>query len=235
MNRAMSRASRSARDRRSVPATFGIGDRGRQLQERVGIDRLGSLHRGRLGVGGRLAVRLVAPGRIAVGQAQARSGRRRSRNRWPACGGRRRSPSSGSRAARDSSTGARCGRGRRAPSQLVDHPIIEAEVELALGDLGGQHRLEAGDGLVEQAVAGVDLAGQPVDDPGGGRLLVIGGLLERGQGVGDSAFLLVDAGQVDPAVGTPELGDLAEDLPRPASARPSGPPWCPLRASRPMP
>ena len=61
------------------------------------------------------------------------------------------------------------------------------------------------------AVAGVDLAGEPVDDPGGRRLLVRRGLLQRGEGVGDAAFLLVDAGQVDPAVGLAELGDLAED------------------------
>ena len=59
---------------------------------------------------------------------------------------------------------------------------------------------------------GVDLAGQPVDDPGGGGLLVRRGLLQGGEGVGDPAFPLIDPRQVDPAVGPAQLGDLPEDL-----------------------
>ena len=41
--------------------------------------------------------------------------------------------------------------------------------------------------------------------------LCVGGLLQGGEGVGDAALLLIDAGQVDPAVGLAELGDLPED------------------------
>ena len=46
---------------------------------------------------------------------------------------------------------------------------------------------------------------------GAAGFLCVGGLLERGQGVGDPAFLLIDPRQVDPAVGAAELGDLLED------------------------
>ncbi len=50
---------------------LGIGRQGRQVQEHVGVNGLGLAAGGRLGIGGRLAVRLIAPGRVAVGQAQA--------------------------------------------------------------------------------------------------------------------------------------------------------------------
>ena len=74
MNRAMSRASRNARDRRSVAVDFGIGDRGRQLHERVGVDRLGLLAGdGSASAGGSPAV-LLAPGRVAVGLGQSPMG-----------------------------------------------------------------------------------------------------------------------------------------------------------------
>src|SRR5205807_1282050 len=79
------------------------------------------------------------------------------------------------------------------------------------GDPGREHRLVAGDGLVEVAVAVVDLTGEPVDDPGRGGLLVGGGLFERGRGVGNPTLALIDAGKVHPAVGLAEVGHLLED------------------------
>ena len=102
--------------------------------------------------------------------------------------------------------------GVKSRAEIVDHAIIEAEVKLTRGDLGGQDRLEAGDRVVEQAVARIDLPGEPVDNPWGGGLLVIGGLFESRQGVGYSAFALEDARQVYPAVGPPQFGHFEEDL-----------------------
>ena len=95
--------------------------------------------------------------------------------------------------------------------ERVDDLVVAAEIEPTRRNLGGEHRLVAGDRLVEQAVAVIDLTGQPVDHPRGGGFLVARRLLQRRQGVGDSPFALIDAGEVHPTVRPAEFGHLLED------------------------
>ena len=123
------------------------------------------------------------------------------------------------------------GPGVESERQLVDHLVIEAEVEsCARGSWWRAPTRKLCDRLVEIAVAGVDLAGEPVDDPGRGRLLVLGGLLEGGQGVGDAAFLLIDAARLTQPSAGPARRPSGRPA-RPASARLSGLPCRLLRAA----
>ena len=94
-----------ARGSRAAAASLGVDGRRRQLHERVGARRA---RRSPLGASRRSAAiggPVLAPGGGRRRPGPGRSGPSRFRSRSRACGDRRRPPSSGTRAARGSSTG----------------------------------------------------------------------------------------------------------------------------------
>ena len=206
---------------------------GRRSRPRASRSSSGSTGRrtGRPSAESSAAAGFVAPRGIAVGQAEAVVGGDVLRvDRERAAVGRDRLPEAlpalGALDRLDAAPG------RRAPRQRVDHLVIEAEVEPPVGDPGRQDRLEAGDRLVEhRRCASLIWPVSQLITQGAAGFSCVGGLLEGGQGVGDPPFLLVDPGQVHPAVGLARARPPSGRPARPASARPSGPPCRPLRAA----
>ena len=70
---------------------------------------------------------------------------------------------------------------------------------------------EAGDRLVEQPLRALIWPVSQLMTQGAAGSLWSRGFFQGGEGVGDAPLPLIDARQVDPAVGPTELGDLRED------------------------